>query len=77
MIGRTPIGIKTIRPLANGVIADFEMTEHMHQTLHEKPDRGRKTLSYPKVAVCVPACVTEVEKRAVVEVTLAAGQRKR
>ena len=76
MIGRTPIGIKTIRPLANGVIADFEMTEHMIRHYMKNLTGTGKFFSYPKVAVCVPACVTEVEKRAVVEVTLAAGAKE-
>jgi len=76
MIGRTPVGISTIRPLANGVIADFEMTEHMIRHYMRMATGGGKFFSYPRVAVCVPACVTEVEKRAVVEVTLAAGAKE-
>jgi len=76
MIGKTPIGITTICPLSHGVIADFEMTEHMiRHYMHEAIGSGGM-FSYPRVAVCVPACVTEVEKRAVVEVTLAAGAKE-
>lgn len=75
MIGRTPLGIKTIRPLSHGVIADFDMTQHMIRH-YMKRAVGGGLFSYPKVAVCVPACVTEVEKRAVVEVTLAAGAKE-
>lgn len=73
MVGRTPRGITTMRPLSHGVIADFNMTQHMirHYMLRATSSRG--FLSHPRVAVCVPASVTEVEKRAVVEVTLAAG----
>lgn len=76
MIGRTPIGIRTIRPLAHGVIADFEMTEYMIRHYMKSFAGGGGMFSHPKVAVCVPACVTEVEKRAVVEVTLAAGAKE-
>lgn len=76
MIGRTPAGITTLRPLSHGVIADFDMTQHMirHYMSHAVSSSGM--FSHPKVAVCVPACVTEVEKRAVVEVTLAAGAKE-
>jgi rod shape-determining protein MreB len=76
MIGRTPVDIETIRPLSHGVIADFEMTEHMIRHYMRQATGGGKMLSHPRVAVCVPACVTEVEKRAVVEVTLAAGAKE-
>lgn len=77
MIGKTPMGITTIRPLSHGVIADFELTEHMirHYMALATNSTGRFA-SHPRVAVCVPACVTEVEKRAVVEVTLAAGAKE-
>lgn len=77
MIGRTPMGITTVRPLSHGVIADFELTEHMirHYMMLATNSTGRFR-SHPRVAVCVPACVTEVEKRAVVEVTLAAGAKE-
>lgn len=76
MIGKTPIGITTICPLSHGVIADFEMTEHMIRHYMHMAIGSGGMFSYPRVAVCVPACVTEVEKRAVVEVTLAAGAKE-
>ena len=76
MIGRTPISISTIRPLSHGVIADFDLTEHMIRHYMSLATNAGRFLSYPRVAVCVPACVTEVEKRAVVEVTLAAGAKE-
>ena len=75
MIGRTPVGITTYRPLSYGVIADFDMTKAMMEHyMNEAAKSG--VFSHPSVAVCVPANVTEVEKRAVVEVTLAAGARE-
>lgn len=76
MIGRTPVGVSTIRPLSHGVIADFEMTEHMIRHYMKSAIGPNGMFSYPRVAVCVPASVTEVEKRAVVEVTLAAGAKE-
>lgn len=76
MIGRTPAGINTVRPLSHGVIADFELTEHMIRHYMSLATNSGRFRSYPRVAVCVPACVTEVEKRAVVEVTLAAGAKE-
>jgi len=76
MIGRTPIGITTVCPLSHGVIADFEMTEHIIRHYMRMATDSSGMLSHPRVAVCVPACVTEVEKRAVVEVTLAAGAKE-
>lgn len=76
MVGRTPVGITTLRPLSHGVIADFEMTEHMIRHYMRNTLGTNGFLSAPKVAVCVPASVTEVEKRAVVEVTLAAGAKE-
>ncbi|MEG1642325.1 MAG: rod shape-determining protein [Synergistaceae bacterium] len=76
MVGRTPCGISTINPLSYGVIADFEMTEHMIRHYMKAAIEGSSLFSAPRVAVCVPASVTEVEKRAVVEVTLAAGAKE-
>lgn len=62
MIGRTPVGISTIRPLSHGVIADFEMTEHMIRHYMRNAIGNNGMFSFPRVAVCVPASVTEVEK---------------
>lgn len=72
MLGRTPRGIQAIRPLKNGVISDYELTERMiHYYLRQV--LGRFSLSRPRVVVCVPSGVTEVERRSVVEATADAG----
>src|SRR6266480_1319658 len=72
MIGRTPASIRATRPLRHGVIADFEMTEAMlRYFIRNAADRR----SAPRVIVCVPSGITEVERRAVEEATLAAGAR--
>ena len=76
MIGKTPQGIETVRPLQHGVIADFDMTEQMVGHYMSGANQGRRLLAHPRVAICVPACVTEVEKRAVVDATLGAGARE-
>ncbi|MDR1133581.1 MAG: rod shape-determining protein [Synergistaceae bacterium] len=76
MIGKVPIGIETIRPLQHGVIADFDMTEQMVGHYMNEANRGRRLMAHPRVAICVPAGVTEVEKRAVVDATLGAGARE-
>jgi rod shape-determining protein MreB and related proteins len=74
MIGRTPASIRAIRPLRHGVIADFEVTEQM---LRYFIRRGREGwLGSPRVVLCVPSGVTEVERRAVVEAAVAAGARR-
>ncbi|MDR3165306.1 MAG: rod shape-determining protein [Synergistaceae bacterium] len=76
MIGKVPIGIETIRPMQHGVIADFDMTEQMVGHYMNEANQGRRLMAHPRVAICVPAGVTEVEKRAVVDVTLGAGARE-
>jgi rod shape-determining protein MreB len=76
MIGKTPIGIETIRPMQHGVIADFDMTEQMVGHYMSEANQGRRMMAHPRVAICVPAGVTEVEKRAVVDATLGAGARE-
>jgi rod shape-determining protein MreB and related proteins len=74
MIGRTPASIRAIRPLRHGVIADFEVTEQM---LRYFIRRGREGwLGSPRVVLCVPSGVTEVERRAVVEAAVGAGARR-
>ncbi len=75
MIGRTPGSYETIRPLKNGVIADYEITEKMLRAFYRRINSG-KFLYKPRVIICVPAGVTQVEKRAVVEVTREAGARE-
>src|SRR4051794_33242709 len=74
MIGRTPATISATRPLRHGVIADFDVTEEMLRYFIRKVlDRRR---AHPRMIVCAPSGVTEVEKRAVEEASLAAGARK-
>jgi len=77
MIGRTPGSILAIRPMRDGVIADFEITEIMLKYFIRKATMGRSFFRVnPKVIVCVPCGITEVEKRAVEEATRAAGARE-
>ncbi|MBI1384918.1 MAG: MreB/Mrl family cell shape determining protein [Rhizobiales bacterium] len=75
MLGRTPENIETIRPLRDGVIADFIAAEEM---LRQFIKRTAKKMQFrrPRVLVCVPASSTPVERRAVYESTLSAGARK-
>ncbi len=75
MIGKTPAFISAVRPLKNGVIADYEITEKMLREFYKKVHK-RKFLTSPRVVICVPAGVTQVEKRAVVDVTREAGARE-
>lgn len=75
MIGRTPGNIIAIRPLKDGVIADFQVTETMIRKLIERVHKRRFAVR-PRVVVCVPSGVTAVEKRAVYEATLSAGARE-
>ncbi|HZD60737.1 MAG TPA: rod shape-determining protein [Anaerolineae bacterium] len=75
MIGRTPGSIVAIRPLKDGVIADFDVTEAMLRHFILKV-HNRKQLVRPRVVICVPSGVTEVERRAVFEATLQAGARE-
>lgn len=73
MIGRTPGNIVAIRPMKDGVIADFETTRLMLKYFIEKAYKKALFVSRPRIVVCVPSGVTEVEKRAVVEATITAG----
>ena len=75
MIGRTPGNIVAIRPLRDGVIADYEMTESMIRHFLEKVI-GRSFLFRPKVMICVPTGVNDVEKRAVQEAAEQAGAKR-
>lgn len=75
MIGRTPGHIVAIRPLSDGVIADFDITQSMLKYFI-KSAYPRKSIVQPRVVVCVPSGVTEVEKRAVEEATVQAGARE-
>ena len=73
MLGRTPGTIQAIRPLKDGVIADFDVTEQMLRHFIQKVHQNR--WAHPRVVVCVPSGVTGVEKRAVEEACLSAGAR--
>jgi rod shape-determining protein MreB and related proteins len=75
MLGRTPGNIKAIRPLKDGVIADFEITEAMLRYFIRKI-HNRKTFVRPRIVICVPFGITEVEKRAVRESAESAGARE-
>ena len=75
MLGRTPTGIEAIRPMRNGVIADFESVSAMLRSLIREL-HGNRSLSAPRTIVCVPVGVTEVEKRAVREAVSTAGARE-
>ncbi len=74
MIGRTPGNIVAIRPLRDGVIADFDITQNMLKYFIRRSTQ-RRSLFQPRVVVCVPSGVTEVEKRAVEEAAIHAGAR--
>ncbi|HNY84902.1 MAG TPA: rod shape-determining protein [Candidatus Hydrogenedentes bacterium] len=75
MIGRTPGNIVAIRPMKDGVIADFEITEVMLRYFIHKV-HNRRRLAWPRVAVSVPSGITAVERRAVVESAVQAGAKK-
>lgn len=75
MIGRTPSNIVAIRPMKDGVIADFDTTSAMLKYFIRKVI-GSKTLVRPRVVVGIPSGVTEVEKRAVIDATIQAGARE-
>lgn len=74
MLGRTPENIVAIRPMKDGVVADFTHTEKMIQTFIKKVHKG--SFFSPRVVVCVPCGATEVERRAIKESTMGAGARK-
>jgi rod shape-determining protein MreB len=77
MVGRTPANIVAVRPLRDGVISDFDMTEKMlHYFIHKVHERRRLFAPSPRVVVGIPSGVTEVEKRAVHDATLSAGARE-
>lgn len=75
MLGRTPGNIEAIRPMKDGVIADFEITEAMLRYFIRKV-HNRRTLVRPRIIICVPFGITEVEKRAVRESAESAGARE-
>ena len=75
MVGKTPGNIRAIRPMKDGVIADFDMTEKMIRKFIEKA-HGRSTLISPRIIICVPYGLTQVERKAVRESALSAGARE-
>lgn len=75
MLGRTPGNIIAVRPLRQGVISDYNVTEKMIKYFVQKA-MGKRIFKKPHISVCVPGGVTEVEKKAVEEATYAAGARE-
>ncbi len=75
MLGRTPGSIVAIRPMKDGVIADFDITEEMLRYFIRKI-HNRKALVRPRIVICVPSGITQVEKRAVKESAESAGARE-
>ncbi len=75
MLGRTPGSIVAIRPMRDGVIADFDITEEMLRYFIQKV-HNRKALVRPRIVICVPSGITQVEKRAVKESAESAGARE-
>ena len=76
MLGRTPVNIVAIRPLKDGVIADFQVTEKMLQHFIHKVHENSFLTPSPRVLVCVPCKSTQVERRAIKESALGAGARE-
>ena len=74
MLGRTPGNIVAMRPLREGVISDYEMTERMIKEFLRKVSGFR--LFKPRVVICVPSGITEVEERAVIDAGMQAGARR-
>ena len=75
MIGRTPGNIVAVRPLRQGVISDYSVTEKMLKHFIQKAI-GKRTFKKPRISVCVPSAATEVEKKAVEDATIQAGARE-
>ena len=75
MIGRTPGNIVAVRPLKDGVISDYDITEKMLKEFIKKAGGGKKIIA-PKVMVCIPSQATEVEKRAVIDATKNSGAKE-
>ncbi len=75
MIGKTPGNIQAIRPMKDGVIADFDMTEKMIRYFIEKAHK-RKSFIRPRIVICVPYGLTQVERKAVRESAMSAGARE-
>jgi rod shape-determining protein MreB len=76
MLGRTPTHIKAVRPLVDGVISDFEVTEEMLSYLINKTEKISKKFFKPRVVIGVPSGITSVETRAVYDAAISAGARE-
>ncbi len=76
MLGRTPGNVVAMRPLKDGVISDHEMTVRMLQALFRSASPSRWFTQKPRVVICVPSGVTEVEERTVINATMEAGARR-
>ena len=76
MLGRTPGSIQAIRPMKDGVIADFTVTEQMLKQFIKKVSPSRVFSSSPRIVICVPCGSTQVERRAIKESALGAGARR-
>src|SRR5271165_2382364 len=76
MLGRTPGSIVAIRPMKDGVIADFEVTQSMLKYFIQKAMGNKRSLIRPRIIICVPYGITQVEKRAVKESAQSAGARE-
>ena len=76
MLGRTPATIRAVRPMKDGVIADFTITEKMLQHFIRKVHKHKIIKPSPKVRICVPCGATQVERRAIRESVIGAGARK-
>lgn len=76
MLGRTPVSIVSVRPIKDGVIADFEITQEMLKYFISKASQNSPRLIRPNILICVPYGITQVEKRAVKEAAYAAGARE-
>ena len=75
MLGRTPGNIVAVRPLRQGVISDYTVTEKMIKYFVQKT-LGKRTFKKPRISICVPSAITEIERRAVEEATYQAGARE-
>ena len=75
MLGRTPDAINAVRPLKDGVIADFQVTEHLLSNFIHRVQK-HKFLVRPRIIICIPFGITQVEKRAVKESAQSAGARE-
>jgi rod shape-determining protein MreB and related proteins len=76
MLGRTPGNITAVRPMADGVIADYSLTEKMLQFFVRKVMTGPARFLRPSIMICIPSGITEVEKRAVLQAVSEIGARK-